>query len=120
VGSVKSGKTTLVENLLAKAGVIDKPGKVESKNTVSDFDPFEQERQISINLTVEPLVWKNVKINFLDTPGFLDFKMDSMSAIKFSDAVLFVVDGSSDIGVTTEMLWDYYLNLEQKKRHYFS
>jgi len=41
--------------------------------------------------------------------------MDSMSAIKFSDAVLFVVDGSSDIGVTTEMLWDYYLNLEQKK-----
>jgi len=115
VGSVKSGKTTLVENLLAKAGVIDKPGKVESKNTVSDFDPFEQERQISINLTVEPLVWKNVKINFLDTPGFLDFKMDSMSAIKFSDAVLFVVDGSSDIGVTTEMLWDYYLNLEQKK-----
>jgi len=40
VGSVKSGKTTLVENLLAKAGVIDKPGKVESKNTVSDFDPL--------------------------------------------------------------------------------
>jgi elongation factor G len=115
VGSVKSGKTTLVENLLAKAGAIDKPGKVESKNTVSDFDPFEQEKQISINLTVAPLNWKNVKVNLLDTPGFLDFKADSMAAIKFADAVLFVIDGTSDIGVTTEMLWDYYINLEQHK-----
>ncbi|WP_018963426.1 elongation factor G [Coprothermobacter platensis] len=115
VGSVKSGKTTLVENLLAKAGAIDKPGKVEAKNTVSDFDPFEQEKQISINMTVEPLMWKNVKINLLDTPGFLDFKADSMAAIKFADAVLFVVDGASDIGVTTEMLWDYYVNLQDHK-----
>ncbi|NPV89021.1 elongation factor G [Coprothermobacteraceae bacterium] len=115
VGSVKSGKTTLVENLLALAGVIDKPGKVESGNTVSDFDPFEQEKQISINLTVEPLVWKDVKINLLDTPGFLDFRSDAMTAIKFADAVVFVIDGTADVGVTTEMMWDYYTSLPRRK-----
>ena len=68
-----SGKTTLTEALLLTAKAISRAGRVEDGNTVSDYDPDEQQRRQSINLSVAPLEWKDNKINLIDVPGTADF-----------------------------------------------
>ena len=64
-----AGKTTMFEALLHKAGVIDRRGRITEGNTVSDYDPEEIKRKISIATSVAPLEWNIVKINIVDTPG---------------------------------------------------
>ena len=63
-----AGKTSLVEAMLHKAGMVDRIGKVEEGNTVSDFDAEEIKRKISLNTSIIPVEWNGVKINLLDTP----------------------------------------------------
>ncbi|MBQ6358161.1 MAG: hypothetical protein IJI97_04290 [Clostridia bacterium] len=72
-GHAGEGKTTLVETILFDTGLVDRIGKVENGTTVSDFDPEEGKRGCSINMSVEPVEWKNTKINFIDAPGGYDF-----------------------------------------------
>src|SRR6476646_10902656 len=72
-GYVGSWKTTLTEALLLTAKAISRAGRVEDGNTVSDYDPDEQQRRQSINLSVAPLEWKDNKINPIDVPGTADF-----------------------------------------------
>lgn len=107
VGHSGSGKTSLTEALLYKAEAISKLGKVESGNTVSDFDKEEIDRQASISLTQQALEWKDTKINLLDTPGYFDFEGQVKSALKASEAALFVIDAQSGIEVGTEKYWKY-------------
>ena len=68
------GKTTFVEAALLATGVITRLGKVEDGSTVSDYDKMEIEKGYSINTTLVPVEYNNVKINFVDTPGFFDFR----------------------------------------------
>ena len=63
------GKTTFLESALLATGVTKKLGKVESGNTVSDYDKMEVEKGFSINTSIVPIEWKDNKINFIDTPG---------------------------------------------------
>ncbi|MCB0077137.1 MAG: elongation factor G [Anaerolineales bacterium] len=101
-----AGKTTISEALLHMAGVTKRQGRVEDHNTVSDFDPEEQRRGISINMTVLPFDWKGTKINLIDTPGYLDFVGDVRSALHVSDGAVIVVDAVSGVEVGTELMWD--------------
>ena len=73
LGHGSEGKTTLVEAMLYAAGVIDRQGRVEDGNTVSDYDPEEAKRHISISAAVAPIEIHNKKINLLDVPGYFDF-----------------------------------------------
>ena len=73
VGPGGSGKTTLVEMLLATAGAVPRTGSVDDGTTVSDHDPGEQRHGRSHALSVAPLVHQGVKVNLLDTPGYADF-----------------------------------------------
>src|SRR5438309_6725492 len=73
VGHSGAGKTTLIEGLLFTAGSINRMGKIEDGNTVSDFDPEEVRRGISVALSLAPLEWQDVKVNVLDGPGYADF-----------------------------------------------
>ena len=73
LGHGGNGKTSLAENILSVAGMTDRQGKVVDGNTVSDFDPEEVRRQISISATTMYANWQNHKINIIDTPGFFDF-----------------------------------------------
>lgn len=107
VGHSSSGKTSLMEAMLYKAGEIKKLGSVESGNTVSDFDPEEIERKASTSLTVASLEWKDTKINILDTPGYFDFEGQVRTALKTSEAALFVIDAQAGIEVGTEKYWKY-------------
>ena len=94
-GHAGEGKTTLVETILFDAGLTDRIGKVENGTTVSDFDPEEAKRSCSINMTVEPVEWKNTKINFIDAPGGYDFYGDVASAAFLADSALIVVGAVS-------------------------
>ena len=82
VGHGGAGKTTLAEALLHRAGAINRLGRVEDGTTVSDHDPEEQRRGISLSLGVAPFEWKGHKVNLIDTPGYADFLGDVRAALR--------------------------------------
>ena len=106
VGHGGSGKTTLLEAMLFASGAITRMGTVEDGNTVSDHDPDEQRRQISVSLAMSPIEWKDAKINVLDAPGTADFVGDLRSAIRAADAVIVVVSAVDGVEVQTELAWE--------------
>jgi elongation factor G len=106
VGHGGSGKTTLLEAMLFTAGAITRMGTVEDGNTVSDHDPDEQRRQISVSLAMAPVEWEGTKINVLDAPGTADFVGDLRSAVRAADAVIVVVSAVDGVEVQTEYAWE--------------
>src|SRR6478736_6093539 len=106
VGHGGSGKTTLLEAMLFASGDITRMGVVEEGNTVSDHDPDEQRRGISVSLAMAPIEWKGVKINALDAPGTADFVGDLRNAIRAADAVIIVVSAVDGVEVQTEYAWE--------------
>lgn len=107
VSHSSAGKTTLTEALLHLSGATNRRGRVEERNTVSDFDPEEQRRGISINVSVVPVEWNGCKINILDAPGYLDFAGDARSALRVADGVVVLADAVSGAEVGTELMWEY-------------
>jgi elongation factor G len=106
VGHSGSGKTSLVEALLAVTGTIQRQGSIEEGTTVSDFDEVEIRQQRSVNLTLAPLVHNGIKVNLLDTPGYADFTGDLRAGLRAADAALFAVSATEGIDGLTRMLWD--------------
>lgn len=106
VGHGGAGKTTLLEAMLFTAGAITRMGNVEDGNTVSDHDPDEQRKGISVSLSVAPIEWNGVKINVLDAPGYADFIGDVRSAIRAVDGVILVVSAVDGVEVQTEAAWE--------------
>ncbi len=107
LGHSGSGKTSLAEAMLHIAGASDRFGNVPDGTTVCDYDPEEIKRGFSLSSKVAPFMWKNTKINVLDTPGFLDFVGEVKQALRVADAALILVDGKAGIEVGTELAWDY-------------
>jgi elongation factor G len=105
VGHGNSGKTTLAEAMLFSNGVIQRMGRVEDGNTVSDFDPEEHKRGISTNLSIIPIEYDGHKLNILDTPGYADFIGDVHAALRAADLVLFVISGVEGVEVQAEIIW---------------
>ena len=106
LGHSGSGKTSLAEALLHVAGASDRFGNVPDGTTVCDYDPEEIKRGFSLASKVAPFMWKNTKINVLDTPGFLDFVGEVNQSLRVADAALILVDGKAGIEVGTELAWD--------------
>ena len=106
VGHGGAGKTTLLEAMLFTSGAITRMGTVEDATTVSDHDPDEQRKGISVSLAMAPVEWKGVKINVLDAPGYADFVADLRSAIRAVDAVIVVVSAVDGVEVQTEAAWE--------------
>jgi len=105
VGHGGAGKTSLTEALLYCAGAIPRMGKVDDGSTVSDFDPEEQRRKISVSLALAPLEADGHKINVVDTPGYADFVGDVVAALQAADLALFVVSAVEGVEVQTEIAW---------------
>jgi elongation factor G len=101
-----AGKTTLMEAMLHSAGAVTRMGRVEDGNTVSDHDPEEVRKGISVSLSLAPIETGNVKINLLDAPGYADFAGDLHSAIRAVDAVVLVVSAVDGVEVQTEVAWE--------------
>ena len=106
LGHGGSGKTSLVEAMGYLSGITNRLGKVSEGNTISDFDKDEIGRQFSINTTVVPIIWNNIKINILDTPGYFDFVGEVEEAVSVADAAIIVVSGKAGVEVGTKKAWD--------------
>ncbi len=107
VGAHHSGKTTMAETMLFEAGLLNRRGTVEEKNTVSDYTEIEQERGASVFATPLHTEWRNYKINIIDTPGLDDFIGEIISSIRVGDTVLAVINGRQGVEVGTEIIWNY-------------
>jgi len=105
VGHSGAGKTTLTEAALYLTKVTTRMGKTEDGNTVSDFDPEEVRRGISISTSLIPVEWDGHKINFLDTPGYADFVGEVITALAAADYGVVVVDAVAGVEVGTELTW---------------
>lgn len=92
--------------MLFNAGVINRIGKVEDGGTVSDYDPDEHKRRISINLSVVPIPWKDAKLNLIDTPGYSDFIGEVKSGLRVVEGAIIVVCATSGVEVGTERAWE--------------
>src|SRR5438105_9525127 len=99
LGHGGAGKTTLMESMLFSAGAITRMGRIEDGNTVSDHDPEEIRRGISVSLSLSPVEWNGCKINLLDAPGYADFIGDVKGALRAVDALLFVVSAVDGVEV---------------------
>jgi elongation factor G len=106
VGHSGSGKTSLVEALLAATGTIQRQGSIEEGTTVSDFDEVEIRQQRSVNLTLAPLVHNGIKVNLLDSPGYADFTGDLRAGLRAADSALFAISATEGIDGLTRMLWE--------------
>ena len=102
LGHGGSGKTTLVEALAYQSGATSRMGKVADGNTISDFDKEEAKRQFSISTAVVPVLFEGTKINFIDTPGYLDFVGEVEEALSAADAAVIVVNGKAGVETGTE------------------
>jgi len=111
VGHAGCGKTTLTEALLFRAGVISRPGRVEDGTTVSDHEPEEIARGMSLALAVAPFGWtapdgEKYQVNLIDTPGYADFAGGVDAALSVADLALVVVSAVDGIEVGTELVWE--------------
>jgi elongation factor G len=102
MGHGGAGKTAFVEAALFNAGVINRLGKSNEGNTVSDFDAEEIRRGISINTSLAAFEWKKNKINLIDTPGDFDFLGEQMLGMDVGDAVLIVMSAKDGLAVGVE------------------
>lgn len=96
------GKTAFVEAALYNAGVIDRMGRSNEGNTVTDFDPEEMRRGLSISTAVAWCEWKNHKINLIDTPGDFDFLGEQILGMFAGDIALIVMSAKDGLSVGAE------------------
>ena len=106
LGHGGSGKTSLVEAMAYLSGVTSRMGSVSEGNTVSDYDKEEIKRKFSINTTVMPIIWGDIKVNVLDTPGYFDFVGEAEEAAAAADAAVIVINGKNGVEVGTQKAWD--------------
>ena len=105
VGHNGSGKTSLAEALLFRAGVVGRPGTIERGSTVLDHDPEERERQQSLSLAIASFDWGDHRINLIDTPGYADFRGEAILGMAAADLAVFVIDGVAGVQSQDVVLW---------------
>ena len=106
LGHGSEGKTTLVESMLFSSGAIDRQGRVEEGNTVSDYDPEEVKRHISISASVAPIEVHGKKLNVIDVPGYFDFAGEAAGALSACESVLIVMSAVTGISTGFEKAWE--------------
>ena len=106
VGPTGSGKTTLMEHLLAAAGAIPRAGSVEEGNTVGDADPAAVRQRRSVGLSIATIEWQGLVITLIDTPGYADYLGDLRAGLRAADAALFVIGSVDGVDAATQQLWD--------------
>ncbi len=111
IGHSGEGKTTLCEAMLFNGGMTDRMGKVIDGTTVSDFDELEKQKKMSIYASLSYLMWKGVKINLIDLPGFYDFEGERNEGLAACGAAVLVIGAGGIIPVGAESVVEYCLRL---------
>jgi len=107
IGHGGSGKTTLVDALCFAAGTTTRKGDVEEGHALTMYTPEEIAHEFSMQCSPAYAEHRGVKLNLLDTPGFLDFTGEAKAAVRVADAAIIVVNAVSGVEVGTERVWDY-------------
>jgi len=107
VGQTASGKTSLAEALLHKAGAIGAPGSLERGTTVSDFDPMERKAQHSLNAALLHLQHHDTRVHLIDTPGYADFVGQSMTALEAVETAAVVINASTGIEMMSTRMMEW-------------
>src|SRR3972149_10846912 len=102
-----AGQTALVEALLFQTGAVNRMGKVEEGNTVSDFEEEEIRRQQSLSTSLLPLAFNDRQLNLLDPPRFTAFVGEAISALHVAEGAIVLADAVAGVEVGTELLWGY-------------
>ena len=106
VGHGASGKTSLVDALAWVSGSSRRHGSIKDGTTLTDYSPDEIERKHSINLALGYAEWLDTKINLIDTPGYLDYFGEVVTALHAADAAVVVLSGTGGVEVGTEKAWE--------------
>ncbi|KOC31784.1 elongation factor G [Clostridium botulinum] len=120
IGHSGSGKTTLTEAILYCTKTIDRFGKISEGNTISDYDPEEKKRKISISTSIVSCEYNNIKINIFDTPGYFDFVGETIEALKAMDTAIITLSGKSGVKVGTEKAWEYVNKLNMPRAFFIN
>ncbi len=107
LGHGSAGKTSLAEAMLFYKKLTDRLGKTTDGNTVCDYDPEEIKRGFTLSAAMINFIHNDIKINVIDTPGYLGFKGEAKQAARVADAAIIVVDGRTGVQVGTDLGWDY-------------
>ncbi len=107
VGGTKSGKTTLAETMMFEGGVIQRRGTVEEGNTHSDYTDLEREKGYSVYASLSHTIWRDHKINIIDTPGNDNFLGEVLAGIRAADTALLVLNAQHGVEIGTEIIWRY-------------
>ncbi len=113
VGHNTVGKTTLVAAMLYASGATTRAGRIEEGTCPTDFDGEEIERRISINLACAHTIHRDVRVNFIDAPGYGIFSPEARAAVAAADAALIVLDAVSGVEVQTERAWKFAAEFER-------
>lgn len=110
-----SGKTALAEAMLFKSGATERMGNTNEGSTVSDFDPEEIRRKISINTSLATTVWQDTRINIIDAPGQFDFIGGMYEGIRAAESVVITVNGKDGVCPGTIKAYNLARRSEQVK-----
>ncbi len=105
LGHGGNGKTSLAESILFLTGVTDRLGSSAAGNSVSDYDPEEIRRQISISASTMYTEYQKTKINIIDTPGYFDFAGEVAQALRVADIGIICVSAKDGLNVGAEKAW---------------
>ena len=105
LGHSGAGKSTLIEACLYYNKQIDKFTRNNDGTSYLNFDPEEGKRGLSVYCHIAPVEWKDKKINFIDTPGYMDYEGEEITGLTVGDNALIVVDGKEGVEAGTERAW---------------
>jgi elongation factor G len=118
VGHRGSGKTSLFEALLFQAQSTNRLGSVADGTSLSDSEPDEQTRGMSIGAALNSFEWQDRRINLLDTPGEPSFVADALGALRVCESAVFVVNAVMGVEVSTVRLWERATELDLARMVY--
>jgi elongation factor G len=107
-----AGKTSLAEAMLFTSGMTDRLGNVQDGTTVTDFEPEEIDRKITITSSLSFCNWNKYRINLVDTPGFINFIEDTKGCLRVVDGAVILVSAISGVKAETEKVWKYACEYE--------
>ncbi len=106
LGHSGAGKTAVLEAMLHFTKATDRFGKTSEGSSIIDYDPEEVRRGLSVYTSIVPIEWKDTKINFIDTPGYLDFVGEMESGCAAGDNILIVVGAKEGVQSGTQRAWE--------------
>jgi len=102
-----AGKTSLVEAMLFDTKATDRLGRIEEGNTVTDYEPEEINRKITLASATAFLDWNGYRINLIDTPGYINFIEDTRCSLSAVDGAVVIVSALSGVKAETEKIWKF-------------